>query len=85
MPSTPSATHFALSSLFFPRGLSTSSQAIGSSTAAQVPAPTKLWTLREECGGRVPGQEDSVWVVFRSHEEVNIYSFYPFSLPLLQP
>lgn len=29
-----------------------------------------LWTLREEWGGRPVGEEESVWVVFKSHEQV---------------
>lgn len=40
-----------------------------------MPTPTRLWTLREECGGRLVGQEDSVWAVFRTHEEVRFRLF----------
>ena len=30
-----------------------------------------MWTLREECGGSRPGEEESIWAVFQSHEEVS--------------
>ncbi|KIJ30457.1 hypothetical protein M422DRAFT_53729 [Sphaerobolus stellatus SS14] len=31
--------------------------------------PKSLWCVREDFGGARPGEEDSVWAVFRSHEQ----------------
>ena len=45
-------------------------------TTTGVPAPYRMWTLREEYGGRRPGEEDSVWAVFKSHEEVSEHASY---------
>jgi hypothetical protein len=42
---------------------------MGASTGA--PTPLRMWTLNEDFGGRKPGEEDSIWVVFKSHEEVS--------------
>ncbi|KAF8512102.1 hypothetical protein BU17DRAFT_96634 [Hysterangium stoloniferum] len=34
-------------------------------------APVSLWSLREEYGGRPPGEEHSVWAVFKTHEQAS--------------
>ena len=39
------------------------------------PIPIRIWTLKEEChGGRKPGEEDSVWLVYQTHDEVSFAS-----------
>ncbi|TDL26813.1 hypothetical protein BD410DRAFT_470620 [Rickenella mellea] len=64
LPSSSSATAHALTRIFFfPVGQAQQSN------FNSLPSPVRMWTLREDCGGRATGEEDSLWAVFRTHEE----------------
>ncbi|THH03994.1 hypothetical protein EW145_g5842, partial [Phellinidium pouzarii] len=95
LPSTSAATAYALLHLF-PKYAYLNSPSPATPTAhaspatafeimSYAPTPAKMFVLREECGGRRPGEEDSIWAVFNSHEEIFFLSLPVYSVLYIDP